>query len=168
MKTNMSIHTINLNDFYSEHWLFQRSVIPYVKTNRFRPRLLAIQRTRSIPYRAKVLGRALLATRTDANRFWVLLSGNAEVAFPSRTTTIAAAEISAASSTAIVASVAASVIPSLTTTATGTLPPAAATSAAIPSSASDIFACVPTVAAAPNAATPSAVQKRKAHPLTRI
>jgi hypothetical protein len=29
------------------------------------------------------LGRALLSARTDANWFWMLLSGNAEVAFPS-------------------------------------------------------------------------------------
>jgi hypothetical protein len=49
--------------------------------------LLDIQQTRPIPYRAKVLGRALLAVRTDPNRFWMLLSGNAEVAFPSSTTT---------------------------------------------------------------------------------
>jgi hypothetical protein len=32
-----------------------------------------------------VLGRALLAVRTDPNRFWMLLLGNAEVAFPSTT-----------------------------------------------------------------------------------
>jgi hypothetical protein len=60
-------------------------------TNRLRPRLLAIQKTRPITYRAKVLGRALLAVRTDPNRFWMLLSGNPEVAFPSTTATIAAA-----------------------------------------------------------------------------
>jgi hypothetical protein len=29
-------------------------------------------------YRVKVLGRALLAVRTDPNRFWMLLSGNAD------------------------------------------------------------------------------------------
>jgi hypothetical protein len=85
MKVNMSIHTIHLHDRYSEHDLFRRSVIPYLETNRFRPRLLAIQQTRPIPYRAKVLGRALLSARTDANCFWMLLSGNAEVAFPSTT-----------------------------------------------------------------------------------
>jgi hypothetical protein len=39
-----------------------------------------------------VLGRALLAGRTAANSFWMLLSGNAEVAFSSTTasTTVAA------------------------------------------------------------------------------
>jgi hypothetical protein len=87
MKVNMSIHTINLDDHYYEHKLFKESVIPYLETNRLRPRLLDIQRTRPIAYRAKVLGRALLAVRTDSNRFWMLLSGNAEVAFPSTTVT---------------------------------------------------------------------------------
>jgi hypothetical protein len=83
MKVNMSIHTIYLHPYYFE--LYRESIIRYLETNRFRPRLLDIQRTRPIPYRAKVLGRALL---TDLNRFWMLLSGNAEVAFPSSTTTI--------------------------------------------------------------------------------
>jgi hypothetical protein len=87
LKVNMSIHTIRLNPLYSQHELFRESVIPYLETNRFRPRLLAIQRTRPITYRSKVLGRALLSARTDANSFWMLLSGNAEVAFPSTTTT---------------------------------------------------------------------------------
>jgi hypothetical protein len=35
-------------------------------------------RKRGQLYRAKVLGRALLATRTDVNSFWMLISGNAE------------------------------------------------------------------------------------------
>jgi hypothetical protein len=91
MKVNVSIHTINVRDHYSDHELFQgshysehalfrESVIPYLETNRFRPHLLAVQKTRQIAYRAKVLGRALLAVQTDPNRFWMLLSGNTEVA----------------------------------------------------------------------------------------
>jgi hypothetical protein len=55
--------------------------VPYLKTNKLRPRLLAIQRTLPIPYRAKVLGRALMSARTNPNSFWMLLSGNTEVAF---------------------------------------------------------------------------------------
>jgi hypothetical protein len=39
-------------------------------------------------YRVKVLGRALLSVRTDANKFWMLLSGNAEVAVPSTTASL--------------------------------------------------------------------------------
>jgi hypothetical protein len=88
LKVNTSIRTIHLHDLYSEHELFRGSVIPYLEKNRVRPRLLAIQRSRPIPYRAKVLGRALLAVRTDPDRFWMLLSGNAEVAFPSGTSIV--------------------------------------------------------------------------------
>jgi hypothetical protein len=81
VKTNMSIHTIYLDSRYRQHELFLGSVVPYLETNRFRPRVRAIQKTRPITYRAKVLEQALLAVRTDANSFWMLLSGNAEVAF---------------------------------------------------------------------------------------
>ena len=83
MKTNTSIHTLRVSEMYREHEMYRESVIPYLETNGFRPRVLAIQKTRPIAYRAKVLGRALLAVRTDPNRFWMLLSGNAEIAFPS-------------------------------------------------------------------------------------
>jgi hypothetical protein len=93
MRVNMSIHTIHLHSRYREHELFRGSVIPYLEANRLRPRLLAIQKSRPSPYRVKVLGRALLSARTDANSFWMLLSGNAEVPFAPRTTPIAAAEI---------------------------------------------------------------------------
>jgi hypothetical protein len=152
LQVNMSIHTIHLDTCYCQHELYRGSVIPYLETNRLRPYILAIQRARPIPYRAKVLGRALLAVRSDANRFWMLLSGNAEVAFPSGTSIAAAANLPKPAAAA-------------TTTVTGSLPIAAAaastaTSAATPSTAytSDVFAS--TVAA--NAATPSASQDRKA------
>jgi hypothetical protein len=81
VKVNMSIHTIHLHDQFNQHENFRGSVIPYLEMNRLRPRLLAIQQAHPIPYRAKVLGRALLAVRTDPNRFWMLLSENAEVVF---------------------------------------------------------------------------------------
>jgi hypothetical protein len=90
MKVNISIHTLRLEYSYGEHAIFRESVIPYLETNRFRPRVRAIQKTRSIAYRAKVLGRALLSVsaHTNPNLFWMLLSGNVEVAlFPSTTVT---------------------------------------------------------------------------------
>ena len=91
MKMNMSIHTMRLAASVSEHKLFRESVIPYLKTNRLQPRIRAIQKARPIAYRAKVLGRALVCERTNANSFWMLLSGNSEVAFPptAATTTLA-------------------------------------------------------------------------------
>jgi hypothetical protein len=85
LKVNTSIHTLRLDSCYKVNEIFLESVIPYLETNRFRLRIRAIQKTHPTSYRAKVLGRALLAVRTDPNRFWMLLSGNAEVSLPSTT-----------------------------------------------------------------------------------
>jgi hypothetical protein len=165
MKVNTSIHTMDVDYHYSEHEMYRESVTPYLETNRFRPRLLAIQKTRPIAYRAKVLGRSLLATRTDANSFWMLLSGNAEVAFPSRNTTIAVVpNLPTPATTTVGASTAndaAFVTSALTTTATGTSAPAtAATSTRVPSTASAYFASAPVVAIAANVATTDVGKKR--------
>jgi hypothetical protein len=130
---NLSIHTIYLDSHLSRHKLFRGSVILYLETNRLRPRLLAIQKTRPIAYRTKVLGKALLAVRTNANRFWMLLSGNADVAFPSGTTTIAATANFPTTATVT------SMMAALTIIAAGSLPtavPPAATSTTTPSTAS--------------------------------
>jgi hypothetical protein len=170
IKVNTSIHTLRVHPCYRGHEMYRGSVIPYLEMNRFRPRVLATQKARPIVYRAKVLGRALLATRTNANKFWMLLSGNTEVAFPLRTSTIAAAAnlrmpaTTAATSTANVAAIAASVMSALTTTSMDSLPAEAATDAVIPSTAIalDAAASTPAAAAAANVATPSADQKFKA------
>jgi hypothetical protein len=69
VKVNISIHTMHWRDQCSEYELFRGSVVPCLETNQLWLCLLAIQRTRPIVYRAKVLGRAPLATRTDANSF---------------------------------------------------------------------------------------------------
>jgi hypothetical protein len=50
LKVNMSIHKIELDFYYYDHKLFRGSVIPCLKTNRLRPKFLAIQKTRLIPY----------------------------------------------------------------------------------------------------------------------
>jgi hypothetical protein len=132
LKVSLSIHTIYLPVRYSEHWLFRKSVIPHLETNRLRPRVRAIQKIRPSSYRAKVLERALLSTRTNANSFWMLLSGNAEVAFPSTTPT--------------------ATLPTPTTAA------AAATSNVAPIVATPAATGAPTI----YGATPTVGQKRKA------
>jgi hypothetical protein len=171
VKINMSMHTVHLRDLYSEHELFRGSVVPYLETNRFRPCLLAIQKSCPITYRAKVWGRALLAVRTDPNRFWMLLSGNAEVAFPPRTSAAAAnlpTPATVAATSTFTTDVAAFAGP-VTTAATAGVPIAAAvattdTSAATSSTVStlDTFPSAPTISAATNVATPSPGKKRKA------
>jgi hypothetical protein len=136
LKVNMSIHTIRLDPQYSRHEFFQRSVIPYLETNRFRPHLLAIQQTRPITYRAKVLGRALLSARTDGNRFWMLLSGNAEVAFPSTSATIAVAASLPTPATAAATSTTANAVAVVTIS-----PATAASSVVAPASGQKRKAC---------------------------
>jgi hypothetical protein len=108
LKVNMSIHTIRFTQRHkSAHELFRASVIPYLETNRLRPRLHAIQKSSPIMYRAKVLGRALLAVRNDANSLWMLLSGNLEVAFLSTAATTTPATNPLAPAIAIAAAAAA-------------------------------------------------------------
>jgi hypothetical protein len=159
MKVNASIHTIYLDNRLYQHELFEESVIPYLETNRFRPRLLAIQRTHPIAYRAKILGRALLSARTDVNSFWMLLSGNAEIAFPSTTTTIATASNLPTPSNATAPSTTNVAAAALTTTVIGNLPSATAATITVISAVT-----LSNVAASANVATPSAGQKRKARP----
>jgi hypothetical protein len=174
VKVNTMIHTIYLDADYSHPELYRRSVIPYLETNRFRPRVRAIQQIRPIPYRVKVLGRALLSARTDPNRFWMLLSGNAEVTFPPTTVPIAAAGnlTTPATAAAICTANATYVMSALTTTATASLPTAAvatavtdtAASAVTPFTASASDACTPAIATAAYVATPPDRQKRKVRP----
>jgi hypothetical protein len=137
LKVNMSIHTMQLDYRYRLHPLFRESAISYLETNRFRPRLLAIQKTRPVPYRAKVLGRALLAARTDANSFWMLLSGNAEVIFPSTAGT---------------------------TTAAASLPAATSATAAATSNVAPVVATTASITATSSVVAPASGQKRKARP----
>jgi hypothetical protein len=121
MKVNLGIHTMRLDSRHSQHELFRESVVPYLVTNRFRQRVLAIQKTRPIPYRAKVLGRALLSARTDANIFWMLLLGNVEVAFPSATATTTQATNLLMSATAAAATAASITVATVAATATITV-----------------------------------------------
>jgi hypothetical protein len=98
-----------------------------------------------------VLGRALLAARSDANSFWMLLSGNPEVALSStRTaTTTPAANLPTPATTNAVTP--ANVAPSVT-------PAAAVATAAVTASASRV------ASTAVNDTSASASQKRKACP----
>jgi hypothetical protein len=130
MKGNMSIQTIPLDYQYCRtnrrQKLVVESVFPYLETNQLRPRVLAIQKTLPQAYRSKVLGGALLAVRSDPNRFWMLLSGNAEVAIPSTTvTTTAAASLPMPANVAAAGNVAPVVATASTTAASSFVAPTA-------------------------------------------
>jgi hypothetical protein len=137
LKVNISIHTIRVRYHFSDYELFRGSLTPYLETNRLRPRLLAIQKARPIAYRAKVLGRALLAVRTDIKSLWMLVSGNAEVAFPST---------------------------SATTTMVTNLPTPATVGATFTANAAPVVAATASTTAASNVVAPATGQKRNACP----
>jgi hypothetical protein len=44
LKVNISIHTILLDSWFSEHETFRGSIVPYLETNQFRPHVRAIQK----------------------------------------------------------------------------------------------------------------------------
>jgi hypothetical protein len=100
--------------------------------------------------------------------FWLLLSGNSEVAFPSRVTTIVAAAnfptpgtaAATYTSTTNVAAVTTSVISALTTTAADSVPRTAAASA--PSARTPCTASTSDPTGAANVATSSADKRRNA------
>jgi hypothetical protein len=59
-------------------------ILPYLETNRYRPRVLAIKKA-DIQIRRPLLGRALQtkSVRNDFNIMWMFLSGNADVVLQS-------------------------------------------------------------------------------------
>jgi hypothetical protein len=130
LKVNVTIHTMNLGSgLHDQNFIYRGSVIPYLATNKFRPCLRAIQKTLPLSFRAKVLGRALLAVRTNANSLWMLLSGNAEVAFPSTivTATLATNLPTPATAEVTVAAIRATSTTGASSTATASVaPPTAA------------------------------------------
>jgi hypothetical protein len=142
MKVNMSIHTIHLDSLASTCRYTQYIWIPLLTgntsfTERRSSRISSGSGYSRMPSRKlaqlHTVPRALLAVRSNRNRFWMLLSGNAEIAFPSKTTTIAIA---------------------------ANLPPAPATVGASANAATVVAKAVATVTPAVNVATPSSGQKR--------
>jgi hypothetical protein len=50
LKVNTSMHTLDLDSQYTDHELFRGSVIPYLVTNRLRPRVLKkLAQWRTVP-----------------------------------------------------------------------------------------------------------------------
>jgi hypothetical protein len=160
---------IRYRDRSNHYELWRGTITPYLEANRARPRVYAIQKARPIAYRTKILGRAHLAALTDVNRFWMLLSGNVEIAFPltmTATTTPAATlptlATAAATSNAAVIAVTAAVTVIATRTASTTAA-SATTKLATPTACCTFTAAVAVTAtrtaasAAHNGATPTAV-----------
>jgi hypothetical protein len=80
MKANTVLHTIDLSLHESDHEIYTESILPYLETNRYRPRVFAIQKA-DFQIRRALLGRALQTelVQNDSNLRWMLLSGNPDI-----------------------------------------------------------------------------------------
>jgi hypothetical protein len=77
---NTVLHTINLSEYERDEKIYTESILPYLKTNRYRSWVHAIKKA-DISLRRPLLGRALQteSVRNDSNLLWMFLSGNADV-----------------------------------------------------------------------------------------
>jgi hypothetical protein len=98
MKVNTVVHTIELSDGERARHIYMEEVLPYLETNRYRPRVLAISKA-DIQMRRPFLGLALQteSVRNDSNFLWMFLSRNADVVLQSDEDSDQVVEVSTAS-----------------------------------------------------------------------
>jgi hypothetical protein len=75
---NTVLHTINLIEYERDEKIYTELILPYLETNLYRPRVLAVKKTIERPFREKVLGRALDSVKSNANLVWLFLSENVD------------------------------------------------------------------------------------------
>jgi hypothetical protein len=78
MQRNTVLYTIALSEQERDEHIYTQEIQPYLVTNLYRPRVLAIKKTQDGPFREKVLGRALYSVRRNPNLVWMLLSENVD------------------------------------------------------------------------------------------
>jgi hypothetical protein len=71
---------IALRENERDEQIYTESILPYLETNRYRPRVLAIKKA-DVALRGPLLRRALQTepVRNDSNLRWMFLSGNPDV-----------------------------------------------------------------------------------------
>jgi hypothetical protein len=84
MKENRVLRTITFNDIERDEQIYAETIQPYLETNRYRARVLAIKKA-DIALRRPLLGLALQtrSVRKKSNVLWMFLSGNADVVLQS-------------------------------------------------------------------------------------
>jgi hypothetical protein len=78
MQTNTLLQTIQLAASERDEQIYTEEISPYLVTNLYRPRVLAVKKTKDRPLREKVLGRAVHSVRSNPNLVWMLLSENVD------------------------------------------------------------------------------------------
>jgi hypothetical protein len=75
---NTVLQTIDLHVSERDEHIYTQEIQPYLVTNLYRPRVLAIKKTKDRPFREKVLGKAVYSVRINPNLVWMLLSENVD------------------------------------------------------------------------------------------
>jgi hypothetical protein len=78
VRDNTILQTITLSEEERDEQIYTGEIHPYLVTNLYRPRVLAVKKTKDRPFREKVLGRALYSVRSNPNLVWMLLSENVD------------------------------------------------------------------------------------------
>jgi hypothetical protein len=78
VQQNTVLHTIQLHSSERGDQIFREEIRPKLETNLYRPRVLAVKKTKDRPFREKVLGRAVYIVRSNPNLVWMLLSENVD------------------------------------------------------------------------------------------
>jgi hypothetical protein len=105
MQRNTVLHTIDLSVDERDEQIYTQDISPYLETNRYRPRLLAIKKA-GLSLRRPLLGLALQtqSVRNDSNLLWIFLSGNADVVLPSNEDDESVAVVAASGPTEVASS----------------------------------------------------------------
>jgi hypothetical protein len=79
MKENTTLLAIELCEHQRDEKIYTEAILPYLEANLYRPRVLAVKKTKQRPFREKVLGRALYCVRrSNPNLVWMFLSQNVD------------------------------------------------------------------------------------------
>jgi hypothetical protein len=78
VKQNTVLQTIHLSADERDEKIYTEKIHPYLETNRYIPRVLAVKKTFERPLREKVLGRVLYCVRSNPNLVWMFLSENVD------------------------------------------------------------------------------------------
>jgi hypothetical protein len=78
VQRNTVLHTITLCKRERDEQIYTEEILPHLETNLYRPRVLAVKKTKERPFRKKVLGRALDSVKSNPNLVWMFLSENVD------------------------------------------------------------------------------------------
>jgi hypothetical protein len=78
VQENTILQTITLSEHERDQHIYTQEIHPYLVTNQYRPRVLAVKITKDRPFREKILGRAVYSVRSNPNLVWMLLSENVD------------------------------------------------------------------------------------------